>query len=41
MSPRGWQDRIVHAYFGVDAKIMWDTVQNDLKPLTIELEKLL
>ena len=26
---RAMRNRIVHAYFGVDAKIIWDTVQND------------
>ncbi len=38
---RAMRNRIVHVYFKVDEKVMWDTVQNDLPPLVPELEKLL
>jgi len=38
---RSMRNRIVHAYFEVDEKLMWDTIQNDLPPLLPELEKLL
>ena len=38
---RAMRNRIVHAYFEVDEKLMWDTVKNDLPPLIPELEKLL
>lgn len=38
---RAMRNRIVHVYFNVDKKLMWDTVQNDLPPLIPELEKLL
>lgn len=38
---RAMRNRIVHAYFNVDEKLMWDTIQNDLPPLIPELEKLL
>ena len=38
---RAMRNRIVHVYFNVDEKLMWDTVQNDLPPLVSELEKLL
>ncbi len=38
---RAMRNRIVHVYFKVDEKLMWDTVQNDLPPLSIELKKLL
>jgi len=38
---RAMRNRIVHVYFEVDQKLMWDTVQNDLPPLIPELEKLL
>jgi len=38
---RAMRNRIVHAYFEVDEKLMWDTIQNDLPPLVPELEKLL
>lgn len=38
---RAMRNRIVHAYFNVDEKLMWDTVQNDLPPLVPALEKLL
>lgn len=38
---RAMRNRIVHAYFNVDERLMWDTVQNDLPALIPELEKLL
>jgi uncharacterized protein with HEPN domain len=38
---RAMRNRIVHAYFEVDEKLTWDTVQNDLPPLISVLEKLL
>lgn len=38
---RAMRNRIVHAYFEVDEKLMWDTIQNDLPPLIPKLEKLL
>jgi uncharacterized protein with HEPN domain len=38
---RAMRNRIVHVYFKVDEKLMWDTVKNDLPPLIPELEKLL
>ena len=38
---RAMRNRIVHVYFKVDEKLMWDTVQNDLPPLISELERLL
>ena len=38
---RAMRNRIVHVYFKVDEKLMWDTIQNDLPPLIPKLEKLL
>ncbi len=38
---RAMRNRIVHAYFSVDQKLMWDTVQNDLPLLIPILKKLL
>ncbi len=38
---RAMRNRIVHTYFQIDEKLMWDTIQNDLPPLIPELEKLL
>lgn len=38
---RAMRNRIVHVYFQVDERLMWDTVQNDLPPLIPELEELL
>ena len=32
---RAIRNRIVHAYFSVDAQLLWETVENDL-PLLIE-----
>jgi uncharacterized protein with HEPN domain len=30
---RGMRNVVVHAYFGVDASILWETIQHDLPPL--------
>ncbi len=30
---RAMRNRIVHVYFKVDEKLMWDTIQTDLPPL--------
>lgn len=38
---RAMRNRIVHVYFQIDEKLLWDTVQNDLPPLIPMLEKLL
>jgi uncharacterized protein with HEPN domain len=38
---RAMRNRLVHVYFKVDEKLMWDTIQNDLPPLIPELKKLL
>ena len=38
---RAMRNRIVHVYFRIDEKLMWDTIQTDLPPLIPELEKLL
>ena len=37
---RAMRNRLVHVYFEVDPKLMWDTVKNDLPPLISSLEKL-
>jgi uncharacterized protein with HEPN domain len=42
MSPRDWQVRIlVHVYFEVDPRLVWDTIKNDLPSLISSLENLL
>ena len=38
---RAMRNRIVHVYFQIDEKLLWDTVQIDLPPLIPLLEKLL
>jgi len=37
----GMRHRLVHAYFDIDAKIVWRTVVDDLPPLLKTLEKAL
>jgi len=34
----GMRHRLVHAYFDINLNILWQTVQDDLPPLIIELE---
>lgn len=37
---RGMRNRIVHAYFAVDERILWDTIRNDLPALERRLQLL-
>ena len=36
----GMRNRLVHAYFEIDLRLVWDTVRNDLPPLIVQLEPL-
>lgn len=36
----GMRNRLVHGYFEVDLKKVWDTVQDDLPPLIAALESI-
>ena len=38
---RGVRNVVVHEYFGVDPRILWETVQSDLPPLVPRLEAVL
>ena len=38
---RGFRNRIVHDYFGIDHSIVWNIVQSYLQELTSELESVL
>ncbi|MGH8585713.1 MAG: HepT-like ribonuclease domain-containing protein [Gammaproteobacteria bacterium] len=35
------RNRLVHAYFDIDADRVWDTLEQDLPPLVATLEKIL
>ncbi len=35
----GMRHRLVHAYFDINLEILWQTVQNDLPQLIVELER--
>ncbi len=37
---RGMRNRIAHEYFGVDVKVLWQTVREDLPPLLATLRAL-
>ncbi|GAP97780.1 hypothetical protein NIES2104_43310 [Leptolyngbya sp. NIES-2104] len=37
----GLRDIIAHAYFQIRDEIIWDTVQNKIQPLKIQIENLL
>lgn len=37
---RGMRNRIAHEYFGVDVKVLWQTVRDDLPPLLATLRTL-
>jgi uncharacterized protein with HEPN domain len=36
----GMRHKVVHDYMDVDEDIVWDTVQEELPPLVVELEKI-
>jgi uncharacterized protein with HEPN domain len=38
---RAMRNRLVHVYFSVDGKLLWDTIQNDLPLLVTPLRSLL
>ena len=38
---RSFRNKITHEYFGVDARIVWDIVQNELGPLTSQISSIL
>ena len=33
--------RLIHGYYDIDPDIVWDTVQEDLPPLIVQIKKLL
>ena len=37
----GMRDKVIHEYFGVDLKRVWNTVKNDLPALKPQFEKIL
>jgi len=37
----GMRNRLIHAYFDINLDIVWETVENDIPPLILELEKFL
>jgi len=38
---RAMRNRLVHVYFSVDERLLWDTVKNDLPPLVKSVQSLL
>lgn len=38
---RGFRNRIVHHYFGIDYEIVWSIIENDLGTLKNQLQKLI
>lgn len=37
---RGYRNRLIHEYFGVDYEIVWDIIKNELSHLLTQLEEL-
>jgi len=37
----GMRDRLIHAYFGVDLQLTWETVRKDLPMLKKQIQKIL
>lgn len=38
---RGFRNRLIHDYFGVDYEIVWEIIENDLEELIFQLQKLI
>ena len=38
---RAMRNRLVHVYFSVDERLLWETIQNDLPVLVPALQSLL
>ena len=38
---RSFRNKITHEYFGVDARIVWDIIQNELDQLRIQISQIL
>jgi uncharacterized protein with HEPN domain len=38
---RAMRNRVVHGYFAVDPKVVWDTIRHELPPLRAQLEDLI
>ena len=38
---RGMRNRLVHGYYEVDLNVVWDTVEHNLGPLLIVLERIM
>lgn len=37
----GMRDVLIHDYFGVNLRVVWNTVQNDLAPVTSMIDQIL
>ncbi len=37
----GIRDKMIHHYFGINLKILWNTVNNDLPPLKVTIQTML
>ena len=37
----GMRNRLIHAYFDINFEMLWNTIQKDLPPLIIEVQKVI
>ena len=37
----GMRDKLIHSYFGVDMKLVWRVVKNDIPNLQLDIQKIL
>ncbi|UCH90210.1 MAG: DUF86 domain-containing protein [Thermoplasmata archaeon] len=37
----GMRDKLIHEYFGVDLKVVWDTIKNDIPNIKTDIAKMI
>ena len=37
----GMRDKLIHGYFGVDPEIVWETIQNRLPEIELQIQTIL
>ena len=41
MERNGWNEKLIHEYFGVNARVVWKTIKRDLPKIKPRLQAIL